>query len=271
MSNITIVTAFYDIGRGDWKPEKGLPHYLERSVDTYIERFSHTAKLENEMVVFSTPDIIEKLRPLRAGKEDKTKFVEFDPRAAYAKVREEIVKVHQDKEYQDLIYKSQRLNPEYWNADYVLVTNLKATFVDMAIKNNLVSNDMVAWIDFGYCRDASKIPPSMKWEYDFDPTKIHLFKYHDYQEGRSLQDLVASNDVHILGAKAVASKEMWSVMSQLMNKSFQILMSNKLVDDDQTLFLISTLLNPELFELHQIPDHQKGLDPFVLFNEFNKV
>lgn len=271
MSDITIVTAFYDIGRGDWTPEKGLPHYLERSVDTYIERFSHTAKLENEMVVFSTADIIEKLRPLRAGKEDKTKFVEFDPRVAYKSVRDAIITVHNDKNYRDLIYENQRLNPEYWNADYVLVTNLKATFVDMAIRNNLVSNDMVAWIDFGYCRDGSKIPPSMKWEYDFDPNKIHLFKYHDYQEGRSLQDLVASNDVHILGAKAVAHKKLWPAMTQLFDRAFNLLMSHKLVDDDQTLFLLASLFQPELFELHQIPDHQKGLDPFVLFNDFNKT
>jgi protein YibB len=161
------------------------------------------------------------------------------------------------------------LNPEYWNADYVLVTDLKATFVDMAVRNGLVSNDMVAWIDFGYCRDASKIPASKKWEYNFDPTKIHLFKYHDYQEGRPLHDLVASNDVHILGAKVVAKKEMWSAMAELMDRSFNILMSHKLVDDDQTLFLLSYLQRPDLFELHQIPDHQLGLDPFVLFNGFN--
>ena len=76
MSDITIVTAFYDIGRGDWTPDKGLPHYLQRTTDTYIERFSHMAQLENEMVVFSTPDIIEKLQPLRG--ERPTKWVSFD-------------------------------------------------------------------------------------------------------------------------------------------------------------------------------------------------
>jgi len=26
MNEISIVTAFFDIGRGDWTPDKGLPH-----------------------------------------------------------------------------------------------------------------------------------------------------------------------------------------------------------------------------------------------------
>ena len=37
------------------------PLSVSRTTDTYIERFSHMAQLENELVVFSTPDMIEKL------------------------------------------------------------------------------------------------------------------------------------------------------------------------------------------------------------------
>ena len=82
MNEITIVTAFFDIGRGDWTPDKGLPHYLQRTTDTYIERFSHMAQLENELVVFSTPDMIEKLIPLRRDK--LTRWVPFDFFAEYS-------------------------------------------------------------------------------------------------------------------------------------------------------------------------------------------
>ena len=51
MGNITIVTAFFDIGRGSWTPDKGLPHYLQRSNETYLERFGHMATLDNEMEI----------------------------------------------------------------------------------------------------------------------------------------------------------------------------------------------------------------------------
>jgi hypothetical protein len=59
-------------------------------------------------------------------------------------------------------------------------------------------------------------------------------------------------------------------MSDLMTQSFLDLQSKGLVDDDQGLWLQSYLIEPESFELHKIPDHQFGHDPFVLFNEFNK-
>ena len=69
MTNISIVTAFFDIGRGGWTQDKGHPHYLLRTNETYIERFSYLAQLENEMVVFTTEDMIPKLKKLREGKQ----------------------------------------------------------------------------------------------------------------------------------------------------------------------------------------------------------
>ena len=44
MNDITIVTSFFDIGRGNWTLDRGLPHYLQRTNETYLERFAHLAK-----------------------------------------------------------------------------------------------------------------------------------------------------------------------------------------------------------------------------------
>jgi hypothetical protein len=60
-------------------------------------------------------------------------------------------------------------------------------------------------------------------------------------------------------------------MLNLMEKSFNKLLDIDMVDDDQGLWLLSYLMEPELFELHAIPDHQLGHDPFVLFNSFNET
>ena len=266
--DITIVTAFFDIGRGGWTPEKGHPHYLERSNDVYIERFSYLAQLENELVVYSTPDIIEKLKPHRAGKENKTTFIEFDL-GQYSDVRESIAKIQLDPTYQCKINPAQAKNPEYWNPDYVLVTNLKAFFVNCAIQLGHTTNELVSWIDFGYCRDKSKVPSSKKWQYDFDDGKIHLFNYQDYKDTTTILDVISNNDVHILGAKVVANKSLWPELTQLMADAFHDLQSQHLVDDDQGLWLMSYLAKPELFTLHKIPDHQLGHDPFVLFSDYN--
>jgi len=267
MKDITIVTAFFDIGRGGWTPDKGLPHYLERSVDTYIERYAQMAKLDNEIVVISTQDIIDKLKVHRDTKQDKTKYIAFDL-SQFNDMREKIIKVQQNPEFQKQVHPHQRLNPEYWNPDYVLVTNLKAYFTNLAIKQNLVTNDMVAWIDFGYCRDSSKIPASKIWQYNFDETKIHMFNYKPY-DGKPIERVICENDVYILGAKVVAHKNLWTDMENLMASSFNKFQDMGLIDDDQGLWLQSYLDKPELFDLHTIPDHQKGHDPFVLFNKFN--
>lgn len=269
MSDISIVTAFFDIDRGDWTPDKGLPHYLQRSTDTYIERFSHLAKLNNDMVVISTPDIIEKLKPLCEGKETETKFVAFDPFTHFVDIRNAISSIQKSEEYQKIIHPSQVKNPEYWNADYVLVNLLKSFFVNLAVHNKLVKNDLVAWLDFGYCRNEETLPKSLKWEYNFDAEKMHLFSYHDYEEGRPIDDIIATNDVHILGAKIVGGQKAWLEFQSLMFGAIDYLMQHGLVDDDQTLMLMAYLSKPELFELHKIPDHQLGLDPFVIFKDFN--
>ena len=116
MSELSIVTAFFDIGRGDWTPDKGLPHYLQRSNDTYLERFSHLAKLENEMVIFTSKEFENKIRSLRGSKPTKIHTIDFD-KLVNPLLKEQVQKVQQDPEYYLKINPAQIKNPEYWNAD----------------------------------------------------------------------------------------------------------------------------------------------------------
>lgn len=265
MGNISIVTAFYDIGRGDWTPDKGLPHYLQRSTETYIERFTHLTKLDNELIVVTTPDIGKRLKEIN----NKVKIVEYDPFAVFGTTTNKIIGIQKSVAFRQLIHPSQAKNPEYWSHKYVLVNLLKSHFVNLAINQGLVTNDMVAWLDFGYCRSEQTLPKSLEWSYDFDPTKIHLFAYKDLKQNDRMERIIATNDVHILGAKIVAHKKLWPVMEKKMFRAFDLLYVSGLMDDDQTLMLICATENPELFQQHRIPDHQLGLDPFVIFKNFN--
>ena len=73
----------------------------------------------------------------------------------------------------------------------------------------------------------------------------------------------------ILGAKIVAGVEMWHTLEKLINHSINELMKNNLIDDDQTVMLMSYLLKPELFEIHKIvPDHS-WIDHNSIFKEYN--
>ena len=163
MSDISIVTAFWDIGRGDWTPDKGLPHYLQRSTQTYLERFGYLAQLDTDMTIFTSRELAPMVADYRRDKENKTKIIVCDPRDSFPHMRNSIVNVQQNPEFIRKVDPTQAKNPEYWNPDYVLVTDLKAFFTNFAVENGFTQNDMVAWIDFGYCRSMANIPNSKKW------------------------------------------------------------------------------------------------------------
>ena len=269
MTDISIVTAFFDIGRGGWTADKGFPFYLARSSDTYIERFANLCELKNDITVFTSPDFEERLTKIAEKREGKTNILTVDLEENFSDLLSTIESIQQSEDFLKKVHPSLHKNPEYWNKYYVLVTNLKARFTYEAIKEQLPIHDMVAWIDFGYVRDMKQIPPSKKWTYEFDSNKIHLFEYKEKDPERTFEEIIGLNDVHILGAKVVAHKDMWPHMDRLMRESWEYLQTVNMVDDDQGLWLISKHKELDKFQCHTIPDHQFGHDPFVLFNEFN--
>jgi protein YibB len=265
MNDITIVTAFFDIGRGDWTPDKGLPHYLQRTTKTYLERFGHMAKLENNMVVYTSKELLPEVEFLRQDRPTEILTLDFDN--SFKELRESISKIQKDSNYQSKIDPMHVRNPEYWSANYVLVNLLKSSFVNRAIETNLIKDDLVAWLDFGYCRDESTLNKVKKWSYPFNKDKIHFFNIKDFKEGSYIQDIIANNDVHITGPCIVAGKEMWPVLENLVYHNTRELIKNNLIDDDQTLLLMSYLAKPELFELHKVSND----DWFIVFKDYNET
>jgi protein YibB len=272
VTDITIVTAFFDIGRGGWNQsvqQRGgaLPHYLERSTDTYIDRFAHLLALDNEVIVFTSPEIAPKLRELGAAKVN-FRVQEVDLNTEFAARRAQIRAVMDDPNFPAKINPSQIRNPEYWCEDYVLVTSLKAHFVQEAIARDLVSNTTVAWLDFGYCRDTKSLAGKRKWTYDFDPKKVHFWNCQVPQVDKMNEHImhaVTNNSVVIFGAMVVANRSFWKPLAEGMQQSLDNLMNVGLVDDDQGLWLMCYFGNPDLFELHPL-DYN---DPFIVFRDYN--
>jgi protein YibB len=264
MSDISIVTAFFDIGRGSWTPDKGFPHYIERTTDTYFERFGHMAKLDNDMVVFTTEDLKQKVLDLRGDK--KTTVISVDFHNSFGELRQRIQEIQSSQEFQSRINPSQIKSPEYWNADYVLVNALKSSFVKHAIQQNILENEMIAWIDFGYCRTPEDAGKFNKWSYNFDKDKIHFFSLKKFEVGDLIENAIFNNTVYITGPHFIAHKDNWPKMEAMIHHHLDTLLNNGLVDDDQTLMLMSCLGNPELFEIHPISDS----DWFCVFRNYNE-
>lgn len=274
MSKISIVTAFFDIGRGDWSTEiekngGPLPHYLQRSVDKYIEHFKRMCEIDTEIVVYTTKDVAARLRTI-----SKTvKIVEYDYFNLHKDYRDQIEKIQNSAEFTKKINPYQARNPEYWSKDYVGVTSLKAFFVSDAFERGLITNEFASWVDFGYCRDEGHVPKSKKWEYDFSPGLMHYFNYREpvlRQMNIQIAQAVQNNVVYIIGGVFVGQKEQWKTLKSYMKESMDHLMSRGLVDDDQGLLLMSYFINPDMFELHPMPLDAPQEDVRSILRKFNK-
>ena len=269
-TDITIVTSFFDIKRYEWTPDKGLPHYLYRTVDTYVERFRHMWELKNPLILYTTEDMLERITTSFPKREDSTTLICMEnPAKTQVELIDRIRKVQTSEAFQKIIHPSQVKNPEYWSPEYVLINFMKSFYAKHAIENGHVKTKLVSCIDFGYFRSADKLPKSRMWNYPFDETKVHFFGYKEFDPKNTIQNVIATNDVHILGAQIVGGRDVWIDFISYMHKNMEILLNNNLVDDDQTLMLMCYLSDHIFFKMHPIPDHQFGHDPFVLFQKYN--
>jgi protein YibB len=207
MNDITIVTAFFDIGRGEWTQIKVYLIIYKEQMILILNVLLKMAKLENDMIVYTSAEFEDMVKEIRGDK--PTQIVVVDFKNSFEELRNRVSEIQKDPKYQEGINPSQVRNPEYWNADYVVVNLLKATFVNRAISMQMVHTDLVAWLDFGYCREPHN---TTRWTYRFTGRKIHFFNIKDWKEGTYIKDVIANNDVHITGPCIVADKEMCHIL-----------------------------------------------------------
>jgi protein YibB len=260
MNNITIVTAFYDINRESW-------NYYDRKTSMYFECFKLLCQLKNKIIVFSE----EKFKPYfeEIKKNYKPDLIVFYQNIISSNL-EFIFKI---QEAQNNLQKIGGLYdcgrpPEYWNPEYVLVNFLKSQFCLSAIEQVSDVDDVVAWIDFGYLKKQEQIPESKIWKYNFED-KIHLWSIKNIPKEIDLLSTIRTNTVYIQGCHIVCTKNKWYNLNKLMNEQIEYLLSNNLVDDDQTLLLMSYASNPQEFMIHNEIINPKDLDWFFIFQYYN--
>lgn len=263
-SSITIVSAFFDINREDWGQQN---IKYSRSIKEYFKYFSLLAELDNEMIIYTTSDFKDKILELRGTK--PTIIIELNLQKKFKFTIQKIQKILQNESYQKRIPLDQRQNPEYQSASYVLINNLKYYFVYDAIRKKLTSNNLVAWVDFGYCRRPKTLLGITLWNHPFDPHKIHLFTIRDRNIDLSYDELVKQalkNTPFIIGGVMVSSQEYWGKFYQLTCQIQSEFLEKYIVDDDQGITLLSYARNPNLFQLNYL-----GKDKwFHVFRSFHQ-
>lgn len=255
--NLTIITAFYDIGRSKWTGFIGghpLPSYLKRTTDQYFECFERMLKLDNDIVVFTSPDLVERFDKYKVQKPNLA-VIPYEFHNAHPDIREKIKTIQNDPKFYQMV--RHPFLPEYWEPNYVLINTLKSYFVTKAIDIGVILTDLVAWLDFAYARPEVVVPNS--WSYDFDPEKIHFFSgKRNVPQAIDIKEVIIHNYVFIHGCHIVAHKNKWPFLRDNVFSSLDILFENNWCDDDQTLLLMSYIKNPSEYEIHYIDETQGG-------------
>ncbi|MGO5441871.1 WlaTC/HtrL family glycosyltransferase [Megamonas funiformis] len=261
MDEITIVTAYFNIGREKWKG-------YERGDNKYVNYFDFWAKIKNNIIVYTDKNLVNKVYEIREkyGLKEKTKVIVINNLydidvLLYNRMKE----VMENEISLNFHFHKEIKRPEAWNVEYNYVTFLKYYFVNKAVIDfNL--NGLVSWLDFGFnhggdlgLTDTNDF--NFCWQYNFSK-KIHLFAVKKIEEKRPIFDIIRNLDTYIMGGIMVAPSYMWGDFYNLARQSIISLLDCGFCDDDQTIALMAYYKNPDLFEIHNVEFWFDGIKNF---------
>lgn len=240
---ITLVTAFFDIGRKDFED-------IPRSNEKYVEHFKFWARMKNDLVVYTDSIMAENVKKIRKefGLLDKTKIIIIDD---ITKIEPEIYNkmklIENDPKYLAFRYKA---NATENNALYNYVMMLKSWFIKDVVDKKYAEG-LVAWLDFGFNHggDVYTDPKDFdyEWKYDF-PDKITYFSLkEDLTE--PIFSLVQSFDSLIMGAPFVMPDKLANEHYNLIREATISLLDCGFIDDDQLLMIMAYRKKPEIFNI----------------------
>lgn len=244
---VTIVTAFVDIGRGDWEGiANGAPiaPYIKRDTETYLKRFQRLTKLKNPIVCFTQSKFFERILAMR----EDIILINID--SIFDDHQHLINSIKAAQKNPDFTkHLSKPSSPEYWSPEYVAINFMKSHFVTYAVESGLCQTSTSAWIDFGYCRDEVYCPENKTFTFNTE-NKINFFGMAADYFIRPIFDIVMYGHVYIQGCHIVAPNKDWKALKQLVNDSLSVLFKVGMVDDDQTLLLMAYRAAPEMFKIN---------------------
>jgi protein YibB len=251
---IAIVTALFDLGRGDWsKNQSETSRKFDRSVDDYFENFKRLTTLDNEMIIFISPHLADRALKLRAdaGLAHRTFIFTISNLLDASELRTVRAAITRQSTatFRNFVWRP--FVPEVNKPDYVLIMALKAAFANTAIKFGVVRAPQLAWIDFGYAHKDDLLDPGSEWTFDAGD-KINLFNIYRLDD-KPLYDVVRGGEVYFAGCHIVGPVGAWARFNRQISESLQSLIDCGFMDDDQTLMLVAWRREPDSFILRRYP------------------
>lgn len=241
MEELTIVTAFYNVGR------------TTRSNDQYLSYFDFWAGLKNKVIIYTTDDMKESILKIRKkhNLEDKTIIIikdlkEFD-KQNLEKIQETFIK------YDQTLNRKHPKNIECNNPLYCYLMYLKPFFVVDAIERKLTSENII-WLDFGFNHgdefftDKTQFNFLLEKQKGIDNGKINFFSVKD-EEKNTIPTVYYNMEIFITGSIFYGDINSWKIFKQDFKECLKCFLSFNVVDDDQIMLLWCTRNNPSNYKV----------------------
>lgn len=246
MKEITVVTAFFDIGRKNFKT-------YSRTNNEYLDYFEKWARMENNLIIYTEKKMIEPIKEIRKkfGLLDKTKIIEIDNvKNIENEIYERMLKVSKDEYFLNFRFiKNATSNNAYY--DYIML--LKYWFLNDATKYIDKKCKMMAWLDFGFNHGGKLYTNfeefSFTWCTNLSDKKIHLFSLKELED-KPIFHIVQYLTDNLMGAPVIAPVSLCENLWELIKRSINSLLDVGFIDDDQLLLTMAYRIKPEIFEIH---------------------
>jgi len=232
-NKITLVTAFFDIGREKFK-------FIPRDKEKYFEYFKRWARMQNELVFVCENQVFaDRVLEIRDefNLKDKTHVILIDnieniePELLF-----ELKKVESSQEFKNFRIEEATEN----NAMYNYVVFLKFYCLKIAKEKGYIKTKYCSWIDFGFEHGGEVFEDendyNFEWEFDFGD-KINLFRL-PYEEKRPIFEVCRTihPDSMTAGTFVVPNKKIDFFYDEIKKLYFN-LAELGLMDDDQLYLL----------------------------------
>lgn len=269
MSEVTLVTAFYDIGRSKWNSQ------FTRKSEEYIESFRVFLSYDYNMIIYVDDRYYEKLNKLvESSPHAKNKLLIPINENWMSKNIWTWTKLPREKEimssdnYRKLIpHRIAAKYPENVNPEYTIITHSKIDFVCKAIDDQMISTDIVVWVDFGYFYNKTQDKHIPKKRFDtskLDLKKINLCGMNEItEEDRNILYTLTHAPVKICAYLFAGTKDKMKWFQSQCHEALEIYQDNGLADDEQALWLLCYFSNKDEFKIHYFSEWHLGFNYFT--------
>ncbi len=262
--SIAIVTALFDIGRGEWWEYR-------RPFDEYLKYLQILLQLKNNLIIYIDNKSIEWVMNTRrkfVDDDNRTLIIPFGinqlPLWRYRNRMQSIIdneQINWNVEWDTAM----RTHPESKSADYNIIVNSKPFFIYDASQRNPFESTHFVWLDAGYGHGRHNIyPVDWIWSPQLPSHAIALIKLTPDWDMLSKYQLkkLYRHDVAVISGGFVSVpialadlfyRIFWSILIDMIDQS--------MIDDDQTILVMLAQREPAIFHI----THGDWFDAFKLY------